>query len=120
MNDQVHVTGLKVMGICGCLPHERVEAQPFRVDLIVSLNLDQAAQTDDLNDTVNYALLADAAANLVATSACFLVEALADRIGRACLALDARITEATVKVTKLQPPIPYDVEGVGVTRTCTR
>ncbi len=120
MSDKVHVTGLKVLGICGCLPHERVEAQPFRVDLSVKLNLDRAAETDDLNQTVNYALLADAAATLVATSACFLVEALADRIGLACLEVDARITEATVTVTKLHPPIPYDVEGVGVTRICTR
>ena len=79
--------------------------------------MDAAAASDDLVDTVNYADLADRAAHLVATGNFFLVEALADAIGRSALEADRRIRRATVTVTKLHPPITHVVAGVGVTRT---
>ena len=116
MSDQIFVQGLIVNGICGCLPEERTAAQPFQVDLTVDVDMDAAAASDDLVDTVNYADLADRAAHLVATGNFFLVEALADAIGRSALEADRRIRRATVTVTKLHPPITH-VAGVGVTRT---
>ncbi len=117
MSDQIFVQGLIVNGICGCLPEERTAAQPFQVDLTVDVDMDAAAASDDLVDTVNYADLADRAAHLVATGNFFLVEALADAIGRSALEADRRIRRATVTVTKLHPPITHVVAGVGVTRT---
>jgi len=119
VSDQIFVRGLIVNGICGCLPAERTAAQPFQVDLTVDVDMDAAAKSDDLTDTVNYADLADRAANLVATGNFYLVEALADAIGRSALEADGRITTATVTVTKLHPPITHVVAGVGVTRTVT-
>ncbi len=117
MSDQIFVQGLIVNGICGCLPEERTAAQPFQVDLTVDVDMDAAAASDDLVDTVNYADLADRAAHLVATGNFFLVEALADAICRSALEADRRIRRATVTVTKLHPPITHVVAGVGVTRT---
>ena len=117
MSDQIFVQGLIVNGICGCLPEERTAAQPFQVDLTVDVDMDAAAASDDLVDTVNYADLADRATHLVATGNFFLVEALADAIGRSALEADRRIRRATVTVTKLHPPITHVVAGVGVTRT---
>lgn len=117
MSDQIFVQGLIVNGICGCLPEERTAAQPFQVDLTIDVDMDAAAASDDLVDTVNYADLADRAAHLVATGNFFLVEALADAIGRSALEADRRIRRATVTVTKLHPPITHVVAGVGVTRT---
>ena len=107
-------------GSVGCLDHERTNAQPFRVDLAVSMHIDAAAASDNLDDTVNYALLADAATHLVETGEFYLVEALADAIGRACLAIDQRLESATVTVTKLEPPILQRTSGVGVKRMVTR
>jgi len=117
VSDQIFVQGLIVNGICGCLPEERTAAQPFQVDLTIDVDMDAAAASDDLVDTVNYADLADRAAHLVATGNFFLVEALADAIGRSALEADRRIRRATVTVTKLHPPITHVVAGVGVTRT---
>jgi len=117
VSDQIFVQGLIVNGICGCLPEERTAAQPFQVDLTIDVDMDAAAASDDLVDTVNYADLADRAARLVATGNFFLVEALADAIGRSALEADRRIRRATVTVTKLHPPITHVVAGVGVTRT---
>lgn len=120
MSDQIHVTGLVANGICGCLPHERTNAQPFRVDLAVEVDLDVAAASDDLADTVNYADLADLAVAHVTTGGFSLVEALADAIATSVLAADARIEAVAVTVTKLRPPITHQVDGVGVTRTRRR
>ena len=120
MSDKVFVNGIVAVGICGCLDHERTTAQPFQVDLVVTMDLDQAAKSDDLNDTVNYALLADAASHLVETGEFYLVEALAGAIGEACLAIDARLESAKVTVTKLNPPITQRTAGVGCTKTVKR
>ncbi len=120
MSDEVFVKGILAVGICGCLEHERTNAQPFQVDLVVTMDLDQAAKSDDLADTVNYALLASAAAHLVETGEFFLVEALAAAIGEACLSIDERLTSAKVTVTKLHPPITQRTSGVGVTKMVTR
>jgi dihydroneopterin aldolase len=120
VSDEVFVKGLIALGICGCLEHERTTAQPFQVDLVVTMDLDHAAKSDDLHDTVNYALLADAATKLVETGEFYLVEALAGAIGEACLAIDARLEKAKVTVTKLNPPITQRTSGVGCTKTVKR
>jgi dihydroneopterin aldolase len=120
VSDLVFVKGIVALGICGCLDHERTTAQPFQVDLEVEMDLDPAAASDDLNDTVNYALLADAASHLVETGEFYLVEALAGAIGRACLDVDGRISIARVTVTKLNPPITQRNALVGCTKTVRR
>ena len=49
-----------------------------------------------------------------------LLERLATHIADDVLALDARITPATVTVRKLRPPVPVDLASAGVTITRTR
>ena len=44
-----------------------------------------------------------------------LLERLATRIADDVLALDPRITEVTVSVRKLRPPVPVDLGSAGVT-----
>ena len=66
MSDRIEVRDLRVTGIHGALPEERERAQPFSVDIVAWVDMEAAQQSDDLADTVDYGVLAQTAADVVA------------------------------------------------------
>jgi 7,8-dihydroneopterin aldolase/epimerase/oxygenase len=115
MGDQIQLRGLRVIGTHGVLPEEKGRAQPFEIDLDLSVGLGPGSRSDRLSDTVDYAAVAAIAAGTVSGPASFdLLEALAGAIAEAVLASDRRIAAVTVTVRKLQPPLPVDINTVGV------
>ncbi|HUD69043.1 MAG TPA: dihydroneopterin aldolase [Acidimicrobiales bacterium] len=120
MPDTIEVRGLRVVAICGVDDEERRSLQPLTVDLDVELDAGRAGASDDLDDTVSYALVCEVAAAAIIDAAPRLVEHASEVAGRAVLALDDRIDAVTVAVTKLRPPIPLDVATAGVRRRLAR
>jgi 7,8-dihydroneopterin aldolase/epimerase/oxygenase len=119
--DAILVRGLRVVGTHGVLPEEKRRAQPFEVDLELHVDLAPAAASDRLEDTVDYAGVADAAAAVVAGPSSYdLLEALAGAVASAALATDPRVTAVTVDLRKLQPPLALDIATVGVRVTRQR
>lgn len=118
----IQLRGIRVMGTHGVLPEEQARPQPFEVDLDVEagLALDVAADSDDLNDTVDYGAVAEAVLRIVGTERHQLIERLAARIADATLAEDDRITAVTVTVRKLRPPVPVLMDSAGVRLTRRR
>jgi dihydroneopterin aldolase len=113
--DQIQLRGLRVVGTHGVLAEEKSRAQPFEIDLDLSVDLAVPGASDRLADTVDYAGIADAAAGIVAAGPSYeLLEALAAAVARATLASDPRITAVTVTLRKLQPPLAVDIATVGV------
>jgi dihydroneopterin aldolase len=115
----ITLTGLRVRGHHGVYAVEREQGQDFIVDVALELDLDRAARTDDLADTVHYGELAGALVKIVAGEPVNLIETLADRLAAACLA-DARVAAATVTVHKPGAPIPHEFADVAVTLRRTR
>ncbi len=107
--DRVRLRGLRVRGHHGVLAHERREGQDFVVDAELALDLRAAGASDDLADTVDYGVLADRLAEVVAGPPLDLVEALAERLAQVCLA-DPRVVQATVTVHKPSAPVAQQVE----------
>jgi dihydroneopterin aldolase len=119
--DRIQLRGLRAVGTHGVLPEERNRAQPFEIDLDLSVDLATAAGSDRLADTVDYAGVAETAAGIVSGAPSYeLLEALAGAIARAALASDGRIAAVTVSLRKLQPPLPVDIATVGVRITRRR
>jgi dihydroneopterin aldolase len=114
VSDRIEVRDLRVTGVHGVLPEERARAQPFSVDLVVWVDLEAAQHSDELADTVDYAALAQTAADVVAGRSYLLLEALAGRLATALLIVDPRIEAVEVTVRKLHPPLPLDVGSTGV------
>lgn len=54
MADRITLTGLRVRGNHGVYDHERRDGQDFVVDVTVWMDLDHAAATDDVSETVHY------------------------------------------------------------------
>lgn len=110
----VHLRGLEVFGRHGVHEFERSLGQPFVVDLSMTLSRDDATRSDDLADTVDYAAVADAVAELVAGPPDRLIERLAGRIADRALA-EPGVVGVEVTVAKPHVTLPHDVRETAVT-----
>ena len=113
MSDRIVLTGLTVRGRHGVYDFERAEGQNFVIDAELELDLDPAAASDDVADTVHYGELAGRLATIVAGEPVALIETLADRLVTECLT-DPRVAAATITVHKPQAPIPHEFADVAV------
>lgn len=112
--DCIAISGIRAMGVHGVLEEEQGRPQPFEVDVELEVELARAAETDDLEDTVDYAAVAEAVVRVVESEQHHLLERLAARIAEVCKA-DDRVLGATVTVRKLHPPVRALLDHVGVT-----
>jgi dihydroneopterin aldolase len=116
MSDRLRVIGMQFSGRHGVLPHEKTEAQPFEVDLVLHTDLRAAGASDDLADTTDYGSLFDLTAAIVEGRSFALIETLATAIARAVLAAtDPSLVEAVeVRVRKPKAPLSGAFETVEV------
>jgi dihydroneopterin aldolase len=114
VSDHITLTGLRVRGHHGVLESERRDGQDFVIDADLELGTQGPASTDDVTDTVHYGELAEALAAVVAGEPVNLIETLADRLVKVCLA-DPRVRAATITVHKPQAPIELSFADVSVT-----
>ncbi len=120
VSDVIEVRGLRVLGVIGVCPEERVRAQPFEVDLDIHLDLKAAGRSDDLADTVDYGAVVAAAEAVVGRESHLLLERVAHRLSEVVLGHDPRIEAVRVTIRKLRPPLPHDVATTAVTITRRR
>jgi dihydroneopterin aldolase len=107
------ISGLRELGIHGVLPEEQTRPQPFEVDVRLTVDLTNAGRSDSLDDTVDYAAVAEAVSRVVASERYHLLERLAARIGEVCQ-VDERVTAVSVTVRKLHPPVRAMVDFVAI------
>lgn len=104
--DRITLTGIRARGTHGVLAHEKRDGQDFVVDVVLHVDLVDAADTDDLEATVSYAeVAADVVARIEGPSL-DLVETLAGQV--ADDALRRELVEA-VEVTVHKPQAPVGV-----------
>ena len=114
MNDKsehrVFIRDLELSALIGVHGHEK--AKPQRVRLNVELYVREAGDTaDDIRNVVSYEAVIARIEAIVAQGHVHLVETLAERIARDCLA-DERVVSVRVRVEK--PDIIRNAAGVGV------
>jgi dihydroneopterin aldolase len=113
-SDRIRIKGVEGKGFHGVLPEERQTGQPFIVDVELSVSLAAAGASDDLSHTVDYAAVAQAALAVIEGEPLNLIEAVAERIATAVLALGG-IEEVRVTVHKPEAPVGVPVSDVSVT-----
>ncbi len=114
MPDRVALRGLRARGHHGVFDFERREGQDFVVDAVLYLDTAPAAASDDVGDTVHYGLLADRLVAIVTGEPVNLIETLAERLARECLA-EPLVERAEVTVHKPSAPIEHEFADVAVT-----
>jgi 7,8-dihydroneopterin aldolase/epimerase/oxygenase len=82
----IHLQQMRFHGHHGVLPEERRLGQPWIVDLDLVVDIAQAAASDDLTHTVNYADVFALVRDIVTGDPFDLLEALANRILSSVLA----------------------------------
>ena len=72
--DAIVIEGLKVNTVIGCFNWERQIIQPLMLDLTINSSLEQASNSDELQDTLNYAEICEISAQVIQTAAPKLIE----------------------------------------------
>lgn len=117
--DRITLRGIPGYGHHGVYAFERERGQRFTVDLTCWLDLSSAAAGDDLAETLDYGELTGQVVADIEGEPVQLVEALALRVARTCLAFPP-VQTVEVTVHKPEAPIQADVSDVAVTLTRSR
>ena len=113
--DRIFLRGMRFMACHGVLPHEQEVPQSFEVDVEMGLDLRAAGESDDLDDTVNYAKVYDVVSTVLTVTRKYLIEALAEEIADDLLRDFDSLRWVRVTVHKPAAPIDGIFSDVGVT-----
>ncbi|WP_296108789.1 dihydroneopterin aldolase [uncultured Corynebacterium sp.] len=114
MADRIELIGVEAFGHHGVFSHEKDTGQKFIVDMVVWTDFRAAADSDSLEDTINYVQLADIAVNAVGVQEGHdLIETLASNIADQIAALGG-VYAVEVTVHKPQAPIAHPFGDVRV------
>jgi len=111
--DRIAVRGMLFLARHGVTLDERLEPQPFEVDVELHKDLSSASSSDELADTIDYSALFSLVGTIVEGQSFRLIESLAGTIADSVLAeTDANAVE--VRVRKPRAPLPGPFETVEV------
>lgn len=114
-SDEIFVSGIRARGFHGVYAEENLDGQMFGVDLRIFLPLGEAAETDNLAKTVDYAHAAEIARECIGAQPPFrLIERLAGTIAEKILAAFPQIRRIEVTVHKPEAPLGFRFADVGV------
>lgn len=97
--DIIALSGIRTFGRHGANPGEREHEQPFDIEIRAEIDLSAPAQSDVLEDTVNYADLYQRVVAVVQSTSFLLLERLAAEILNEIFR-DARVARAQVQIAK--------------------
>lgn len=109
--DTIFLHGLKAKTLIGVYEWERQQPQILVLDLDIGTDFLQAAQSDDVADTIHYAQVAEEIIFALAEQSFLLLEALAEYVAQFIL---TRYQALSVKVKVVKPGILASVAQVGV------
>ena len=99
MLDQIFIRDLSLRCIIGVFPEEREKKQDVLINVVMSVDLTRAGQTDDLHDTVDYKRVTKAIVTTIEPSRFLLIERMAQVVADICLA-DALVKHVAVTIDK--------------------
>lgn len=102
--DRIVVRGLRLWAHVGVLEFERQQGQWFELDLELAVNLAAAGLSDNLADTLDYALLIRALQCQARAIRCHTLEHYAEQILAICRAQGAR--GVALELRKCAAPVP--------------
>lgn len=109
--DIIEIHGIRALGHHGVLEVERRAGQPFIADVILAVDTQRAADSDDLADTVDYSQVAQAVYAELAGEPVDLIETLAQRITARCLSFPG-VQAVELALHKPEAPVGVPVTDV--------
>jgi dihydroneopterin aldolase len=105
---KIAIEGMKFYAYHGYYAEERRVGNHFEADVYVHANVQQAAESDDLQATVNYEVLWELTRDAMQEPS-FLLEQVALRLYRSIRARFPGVAYCKVRIAKLHPPIQGEV-----------
>lgn len=113
MTSKIILENLKIYAFHGVLPEEKIIGTTFILNVEIHADLWKATETDDLQDTINYATINDILhAEMAIPSQ--LLEHVIGRIFKKLQVSFPQITFIKIKLTKNNPPMRGEMDGVSV------
>jgi len=110
----IELEGMHFFAYHGHFEVERVVGNEFLVDITIETDCMEAAESDDLQDALNYQVVFELIKREMQVPS-FLLEHVAKRILDALYAEFPTIQKAKVKVSKLNPPMGGQIAKASVT-----
>lgn len=116
--DRVFIEGLDIEAIIGVHDWERTAAQPLVMDIGMSVDVSVPARSDAVDETVDYAAVAEAVGELAGKSRFQLIETLAEQVAAMILErFGSKVTAVTVCIRKPQAIPNARCAAVEITRS---
>ena len=109
----IQIENMEFYAFHGHFKEERIVGNKFLVDLTIETDMKIAAASDNLKDAVNYQRIYEIVKQQMELKS-HLLENIAGRILDAVYAEMEGIKKATVKVSKMNPPLGGKIESVSV------
>ena len=97
--DKIFITGLPLSTVIGTRPEERDLQQKIILDLEIDIDLEKAAGSDNLFDTIDYSEIEEKMVKLAEESHFYLIETFAGKAADIVLSYE-KTTGCTVTITK--------------------
>lgn len=113
---RIVLEGMAFFARHGYYIHEQVRGNQFEVDVMVEAEIDQAAQHDDLHETINYEIIYRICTDIM-DQPCKLIETVVYRIAHEIRKSFPQSGMIEVKVHKLTPELGGQVKRATVIYT---
>lgn len=116
--DKIVIKDLEIFAYHGVLPEERIKGQTFFLSTELFVDLRDAGITDDLDKTVNYAIVCEDIYQVMTKDKYQLIEAVAENVAETILLKYEPVKAVRVMVSKPEAPIDmnFDTVMVDITR----
>lgn len=115
----IFVNDIQLHAYHGVMPQEQLTGNDYLVSVSAQYPIDKAIITDDVQHTLNYAMVYDIVKEEMGISS-KLVEHVAGRIAQHLMKQFADISAVQVRITKLNPPMGAQCAGAGIEVEMTR
>lgn len=115
----IFVNDIQLHAYHGVMPQEQLTGNDYLVSVSAQYPIDKAITTDNVQHTLNYAMVYDIVKEEMGISS-KLVEHVAGRIAQHLMKQFADISAVQVRITKLNPPMGAQCAGAGVEVEMTR
>lgn len=113
MSSKIKLENIKIHAFHGVLPEEKILGTYYILNLTIKADIWKATETDDLKDTINYAEINEIIHEEMKISS-ELLEHVVGRIIDKISQKYPQITSIKIKITKTNPPMLGEMDGVSV------
>lgn len=110
----IRIDNMEFYAYHGCFKEERIVGNRFLADLEISAKLEKAVLSDHIDDTLNYQLAYEIVKEQMKIKS-HLLEHVAGRILDQLFNSFPYIEKATIRISKMNPPMGGQMERVSVT-----